>query len=221
MITTPRTRHLVTRHHDPMGESDAERLDRLQQAAEEVRSHLVVLRGGAPFLSPLDGRLLLEWLEAGIGVPAILRALEHAAEKRRAKRVRTPLSLRSVRSRVQKSRQHSLTDGTGGIEPLVAQLEPDPDPLVRWAADELGRLRGTGDELARQALEIVRRFHELDWTRADRESLLGLAAAELSDLQDKLSDTQWSDALEEVARDKLRARHPLLSATAIWDSLSP
>ncbi len=204
-----------------MSETESERLDRLQQAAEEVRSHLVVLRGGAPFLSPLDGRLLLEWLEAGIGVPAILRALEHAAAKRREKRVRTPLSLRSVRRRVTRARQPVLPEQTpGSLGTLVDALRGQADPLVQRAAEELAGLRGSGDELARQALAVVRRYHQDAWDLADRESLLALADAELQDLRDKLDDKQWTAALEEVARDKLRARQPLLSAAAIWDSLS-
>jgi hypothetical protein len=220
MITIHWTGHPETSDGGPMTELESKRLDRLQQAAEEVRSHLVVLRGGAPFLSPLDGRLLLEWLEAGIGVPAILRALEVAAAKRREKRVRTPLSLRSVRSRVQKSRTPSLPPESAGLEELVGTLDSSDDPWVRQAARDLAELQGTGDDLARQALQIIRQFHEEDWRRADRASLLALATAELVDLREKLSDKQWSTALEEVARDTLRARHPLLSATAIWDSLS-
>jgi len=205
-----------------MTDHESSELDRLQQAAEEVRSHLVVLRGGAPFLSPLDGRLLLEWLEAGIGVPAILRALEHAAARRRDKRVRAPLSLRSVRARVTKARHRVLpVEHEGSLATLVEALRGEADPLVQQAAEELAGLRGSGDELAREALAVVRRFHEDAWAQADRDSLIALATDELQDLRGKLDDKQWTAALEEVARDKLRARQPLLSATAIWDSLSP
>ncbi len=222
MITIQGPRHCGSGPRGAMHETEQERLDRLQQAAEEVRSHLVVLRGGAPFLSPLDGRLLLEWLEAGIGVPAILRALEHAALKRREKRVRAPLSLRSVRSRVKKARQPVLPEHPdSGLSTLVEALRGEADPLVRQAAEELAGLRGSGDGLARQALAVVRRYHQAAWDQADRESLLAVATEDLQDLRDKLDDKQWTAALEEVARDKLRARQPLLSATAIWDSLAP
>ncbi len=221
MITIPWTGHPPTYLGESMQHDDGEQLDRLQQAAEEVRSHLVMLRGGAPFLSPLDGRLLLEWLETGIGVPAILRALEHAAARRRERRVRTPLSLRSVRARVKKTSAPSLPSQTQGLSSLVESLQGNADPLVRQAAEALAGLRGSGDELARDALTIVRQFHEEDWARTDRESLLALAIQDLQDLREKYDDKQWAAALEEVARDKLRARHPLLSATAIWDTLAP
>ncbi len=200
---------------------EKEGLDRLQQAAEEVRSHLVVLRGGAPFLSPLDGRLLLEWLEAGIGVPAILRALEQAAAKRLERRVKSPLSLRSVKARVTRSGRQSVEDSPQNLVGLVDGLKGSSDPLVQLAAQELAGLRGSGDDLARDALKVVRWFHEEDWARADREDLLEQAAAELLDLRDRYDDKQWSAALEEVARNKLRRQHPLLSATAVWDSLDP
>ena len=222
MITIPQTRQGQPGPRGAMTDTDSAELDRLQEAAEEVRSHLVVLRGGAPFLSPLDGRLLLEWLEAGISVPAILRALEHAAAKRREKRVRAPLSLRSVRSRVTRSRHHVLPqEEAGSLTSLVEALRGETDPWVQQVAEELAGLQGSGDDLARQALAVVRRFHQEAWDRADRDSLLRLATEELQDLRDKLDDKQWGAALEEVARDKLRARQPLLSATAIWDSLSP
>ena len=35
-----------------------------RDAVEEVRAHLVSIRGGAPFLSPADAWQLLEWLDA-------------------------------------------------------------------------------------------------------------------------------------------------------------
>ncbi len=198
---------------------ETEHVDRLQQAAEEVRSHLVVLRGGAPFLSPLDGRLLMEWLEAGIGVPAILRALEQAAAKRRERRIKTPLSLRSVRARVARSGKLRVPDSPQGLAGLVEALSGSTDPLVREAAAELAGLRGSGEPLLREALHVVRWFHEQDWSRADREALLEQAAGELGDLRASCDDKQWSAAVEAVARDQLRSAHPLLSATAVWDSL--
>jgi hypothetical protein len=127
-----------------------------------------------------------------------------------------------VKSRVKKARYRvPPAEDEGSLATLVDALRGEADPLVQRAAEELAGLRGSGDELAREALAVVRRFHEDAWAQADRDSLTALATTELQDLRGKLNDTQWAAALEEVARDKLRARQPLLSATAIWDSLSP
>ena len=76
--------------------------DPTRVAAEQVRAHLVQLRGGAPFLSPVDSQLLLEWLEAGVPVALILRSLEKAAAKRAARRTRAPLTLNGLRRTLKK-----------------------------------------------------------------------------------------------------------------------
>ena len=55
----------------------------LAAMAEEVRAYVVAARGGAPFLSAADGRLLVRWLESGISVARILAAVDEVAEKRR------------------------------------------------------------------------------------------------------------------------------------------
>ena len=59
-----------------------------QDAAAQIVAHLVSLRGGAPFLSSSDARLLMSWLNQGVPVPLLLHALEEAAESRRKKRLR-------------------------------------------------------------------------------------------------------------------------------------
>ena len=55
----------------------------LAAMAEEVRAYVVAARGGAPALSAADGRLLVRWLESGVGVARILAAVDEVAEKRR------------------------------------------------------------------------------------------------------------------------------------------
>ena len=56
--------------------------DPIEAAAEEVRAHLVALRGGAPFLSPGDARLLLRWLdtEGAEASRAVRQAMERAVD---------------------------------------------------------------------------------------------------------------------------------------------
>ena len=66
-----------------MDYSQASQTDELSLAdkAEEVRAYVVAVRGGAPFLSAADGRLLVQWLERGISVGRILAAIDEVAEK--------------------------------------------------------------------------------------------------------------------------------------------
>ena len=113
--------------------------DSTRLAAEEVRAHLVTLRGRALFLSPLDGRLLLEWLEAGVTVPFILKTLEEAAEKRRAKRLKSPLKLSSIKGRVSK------VIGTVGTPP-EAWLEELPPIHGRYGVGHVGDWYGIGKQ---------------------------------------------------------------------------
>ncbi|MCB9764812.1 MAG: hypothetical protein H6739_33865 [Alphaproteobacteria bacterium] len=200
----------------PDGEESA-----LADAAEQVRAHLVSLRGGAPFLSPFDARLLLGWLEEGVPVAIILRALEDAAEQRRAKRARTPLSLKSARSGVTQAMKRRLSplEPAGDLKPLVEALARSADPEERGAARALAALTGEGEALLEQALGVSRRFFERAWDRADREALLAEAEVELADLVELMKPAQLARAREEVARDLLRRRHPLLAASRIWDTV--
>ena len=69
----------------------------LSARAEEVTAYLVTLRGGAPFLSGADGRLLVRWLDQGVPVPTILTALDQVAERRRKRRTRSRLSLNAAK----------------------------------------------------------------------------------------------------------------------------
>ncbi len=199
---------------------DRERIAHLQEAAEEVRAYLVTLRGGAPFLSPLDGRLLLEWLEADVSVPLILKALDEAAVRRRSRRARSPLRLTSIRRWVSKARALPAARPTGDLSILIEVLESSPDPLLWQAARELDDISGEGEALVRGALAVSRRFYERAWTRADQKALHRQASFEVEELQEGLSEKQWLGLVEEVARDLLRQRYPEMSATNIWDTLN-
>ena len=50
--------------------------------------------------------------------------------------------------------------------------------------------------------------------------LLADAAAELDALRSVLKENAWQAAVEEVARDRIRARYPLISAHVVWDRIS-
>ena len=105
-----------------------------EQDAEIVRAYLVELRGGAPFLSSRDGRLLLVWMDSDVPVALICQALDVAARRRRKRRVKTPLSLRNAETAVKKWRVAPIEPSCGPLEPL-AEL---------W--------RGGGEEAAADAL---------------------------------------------------------------------
>ena len=75
----------------------------LAAMAEEVRAYVVATRGGAPFLSAADGRLLVGWLESGISVARILAAVDEVAEKRRKKPKRKKKSVAPVEEKTPRS----------------------------------------------------------------------------------------------------------------------
>ncbi|MCB9746269.1 MAG: hypothetical protein H6741_35460 [Alphaproteobacteria bacterium] len=196
--------------------------DALAEAAERVRDHLVTLRGGAPFLSPFDAQLLLEWLRGGVSVSIILRALEQAAERRRAKRSRAPLSLKHARAGVKQEmgrRLPRVEGGGGSLAPVVVALRASADPQEREVAEALAALEGEGERLLEQALGVARRFFERAWDEADQAALLEQAQGELGDLAELMGEGQLRRAQEEVARDLLRQAHPLLSASHLWDTV--
>ncbi|MFN7143737.1 MAG: hypothetical protein ACK4YP_08190 [Myxococcota bacterium] len=187
--------------------------------AEEVRAWLVQLRGGAPFLSSADGKLLADWLDARVPVPTILHAIECVAERRRAKRTRTPFTLQSCRATVEKLAKHGMgwrvpTDLAGALAP------PDPDVLVQEALAELAALpEGDAEARARHACAVLRRFHERVWDGLgdERDRLIAEAAEDLAPLRALMSEGEFTRACEEHARDRVRARYPTLSATRVWE----
>ena len=78
------------------------------------------------------------------------------------------------------------------------------------------------EEQASKAIRACRRFHEGIWLLLTDQhgEMLEAAAAELDALRSVLRENAWQAAVEEVARDRLRARFPLISAQEVWDRLS-
>ncbi|MEC7947157.1 MAG: hypothetical protein VX265_06280 [Myxococcota bacterium] len=212
----------------------------LSVQAEAVTAYLVTLRGGAPFLSGADGRLLVRWLDQGVPVPTILTALEQVAERRRKRRTRSRLSLNAAKGVIKKA--------IGAAPDPTAAPTKTPDhgalALARDAyAGELARMTlAPGAESLRAALidsvraapvdspdaaataviAACRRFHEARWAslpaeaRAELESECRTALAALADTVDPAI---LGDLIEEAARDALRARTPLVSAREAWTRL--
>lgn len=187
--------------------------------AEQVRAYLVHLRGGAPFLSGHDSRLLLRWMDEGVEVGLICRALDQAAEKRRIRRVKTPLSLRNAQTVVNK-REPVPPAAKGALADVVQALASSDDPHEVQASVELAALSALeGEALVAAAVDVARRTIEELWAACDRAALRAEAEEELATLRDMLDEGSWERALEGVARDRLRQRHPLLSAKHIWDTV--
>jgi hypothetical protein len=201
--------------------------------AEEVRAYLVALRGGAPFLSGPDGRVLVAWLEAGVSVLAITAAIDRVAERRRAKRVKSRMSLWACRTELTRVQAEPAPTPIAapatvrGIEGWIADLGRLPEaacplpPRLRLLAD-LGSIgEGATEERAQRALRAVRQFHEAVWDSLGDERLAveEEARKELGSLGDGLDELKLRAAIEEVARDRVRARFPLVSAKVAWDRL--
>lgn len=212
-------------------------LEEMSQHAEDVRAYLVNLRGGAPFLSGADSQLLHGWLTDGVPVAVILASLEKVALRRRLRRTRGRMTLQSCRGEVRRmmgrarparpKARRTLQGGLGRLADQIGILNVPPllAPIRDVLAEELAILDLEGppgvEERARQAIAACRRFHEAVWDAIidQRTQLLYDAEVELDALRGLLKGAAWDAAVEEVARDRVRARFPLVSAQVIWDRL--
>ena len=78
------------------------------------------------------------------------------------------------------------------------------------------------EERARLAIRACRKFHEGIWNALSTQhaEMIADAAAELDALRSVLKENAWQAAVEEVARDRIRARFPLISAQEVWERIS-
>ena len=186
----------------------------LAEAAEEVRAWFVTVRGGAPFLSSADGLALADWLEGGTSVVRLLRAIEETAARRLARRARSPFTLRSVRTALA-GKAGPPASATPPADPLRIDGEAE---LAAEAGAAVAAIRGDDPELvARARCVVARAFHDALWERAAdaRASLLAEAREARADAAD-LDEALYADLCEQWARERLRRRHPMLTATHIW-----
>ena len=207
---------------EPSQEGDLEELmsiDLKQEAAEQVRAHLVMVRGGAPFLSPIDSKLLVEWLDSAVPVDVILTAIEEAAGRRSKTRMQRPITLKGVKGGVKKGLKKGFAPTKKDALPrLVARLELSKDKVLQQVAShfsDLGDSDLVGADLLSAVLEVARKFHERVWESSDQSILMAEAEAEIGDLREMLSEERYRIAVEEVARDNCRKRYKLLCATQL------
>ncbi len=185
---------------------------RHQELAEAVRAYLVGLRGGAPFLSSADARLLKRWLDQDLPLWLILEGLDKAAAKRRERRLRTPLSLQHAKAFVKV--ESDLVPRVSGLSSLIRDLSTHADPQVRELSTELADAPSCEAAVAR-----ITQWHESRWEQADRALWLEKAADELEDLKELVSEERFKSLCAETARDLMRQQVPALCASRVWDTV--
>lgn len=190
-----------------------------QAAAEEVRAHLVAVRGGGLFLSPADARALVRWLDQDVPVTAILRAVERAADARRKNRSRLPLTLGQASRYLPKEARPAPPRGVTSGHPFAHVGAGLRSRGAGEIADALLATDPRDPEAAvRAALRAVRAFLNAQWTGLDPHA----RARRLADAHERLADLDLDEddrarLAEEIARDGLRREWPMLEAAHLWD----
>jgi len=212
----------------------------LDERCEEVRAHLVAARGGAPFLSGADGRLVVRWVEGGVPVPAILSAIDLAVERRRRRPVRGRLTLSACAKELDgwtparvgppAAAPAPAPSPSGGLRALIVELEADAldapfDVPHAILIDDLRAAAGLAgvEEAATAAARAMRGFHEGCWAAlgAGQGALLAAAEVQLEPLREAMGAATFDELVRAEARDRLRARFPARSARAVWERLAP
>ncbi len=207
-----------------------------QHAAEQVRAHLVSLRGGAPFFSSADGQLLLRWLDEEVPVPRICMALERAAEARRKRPSRIPLSLSHAK-------RHLAKVSSGGVSALPQEIDSGDlssqeedvhpfTPLCMLLNRHIGEQASFGvlatalsaltidQDLVDNGLELLRTCYGQLWTELtdnDRRSRIQGAIEALGDLPTGMDESVVMAAAEEHARLQHLGQWPWLSSNTLWE----
>lgn len=216
-----RTRHPYPFHHNRAMERvllqhpaipEARRM-----AAEAVRAHLVHHRGGAPFLSPSDTLILVDWLDREVPVVAMLAAIERCAVARRRSGARTRFTLGSAKRHLFKPPLVRVDLEAGDHEhpyrPLLDALDDPADPVAESLHKHLSTM---ADDPVEAAVTVCASVLEEAWnalSTPDREAHLQAAAEELGDLSAVLDTNTFRELAEEVARGRFRERWPRLDTT--------
>ncbi len=207
-----------------------------QHAAEQVRAHLVSLRGGAPFFSSADGQLLLRWLDQEVPVPRICVALERAAEARRKRPSRIPLSLShakrhlakvssgrvsAVPDEIDSGDESSQDEDVHPFTPLCILLNRHAaeQPSFQVLATALSSLT-IDTNLVDNGLELLRACYGEMWTELadnERRSRIQTGIEALGDLPTGLDESVVMAAAEEHARLQHLGQWPWLSSNTLWE----
>lgn len=198
-------------------------------AAMHVCQHLVMLRGGAIFLSSADALRLMKWLDQAVPTHRILTALEMAAARRVASRSRIPLSLGQASRYLKKAQQAERSSGDrlddrDALRPLVRELveraEGDPaEGAMRALAADLAAVAEPRRDVD-QVIQRIGRFHRDVWESqgaAGQREARERAAEALVDLRDLVDEAVWESMLDEHARYAVRTRYAWLCADRVWE----
>ena len=211
--------------------------------AEEVRAYLVTVRGGAPFLSAADGRLLIEWLDQGIPIAVVLSAIERTAHRRANKRRRTRLSLGACKGEVKKLFQLQTNPpaapagGASSAKPAAASVldrEADriaglqvPDQATHARTTLVAALRALAvrstpaSDVSAEVASAVRAFHETLWAEtSELQSAFRRQATEaLAPLESVVSAKVFADLVDEHVRQAVRKLVPGVEVGPLWAQL--
>ena len=212
-----------------------------RQAAEQVAAYLVNVRGGAMFLSGADVRLLAQWLDEAIPVPAILCAIDKVSEKRRANRVKTRLSLNRCKSTLKKllyknapKEESELVVATSYGEAMkqwsleIRNEWNEESVLVDAQRSFANRLDYAAKQswdrqvMAEHIIAWINDFQDGAWAEYGSAQMKWIedAEIELQHLKRLLTGQRWVEAVEEVARDRMRQFFPLIQAQELWNRLN-
>jgi hypothetical protein len=190
-----------------------------------------MVRGGAPFLSAIDSKLLLSWLDKGVPVPLIIESIEEVAAKRTKSRITTPMNLNKVKSTVNRQLKRRLKPKSAkrskkaelakiSAPSLFLELSQSIEPLQRMAGEKLIAINTDDENIINLVLQVAREFHEANWVQCNQAKLKSEAAEELEPFREAMSKDRWEQAVEEIARDTLRKKTPQLTAAILCEALS-
>jgi hypothetical protein len=142
----------------------------------EIEEHFQQARGTALFLlSPLDWALIETWKNSGVPLAAVLRGIDVAFEKWRAKRTRTQQvnSLAFCAQAVMTEAQRMADVGPGGQpKPEPASSAPFPDDAIRiYLTQNAAAIRTASADFAPIADSLDQIVTELPALSADLEAL--------------------------------------------------
>ena len=116
----------------------------------------------------------------------------------------------------------SLSTYTAALREMTvcSTLEGERQRLIR-RIEGIDGARGP-EHLATEAVVAVRSFQEAAWNQAQAEinALRQEADQDLAALKSVLTPQALATAVEEVCRDIVRRRTPLVSASAVWDRVT-
>lgn len=181
----------------------------------EIEEHFQRARGTSLFLlSPLDWALIESWKNSGVPLEAVLRGIDAAFEKWRARRKRAQM-VNSIaycaQAVMQEAQRMADAGGTGSPQPAAASKSPSKSPfsteeIQRYVSENAASLRSAaGGRFAGIADSLERAV--ADWAASNDDNLERLEQ-NLTALEQKMIAMARASETDEEA---LRARQLLES----------